>query len=359
MNKTFKTGIDNGDLKKPTEVLSFFDLASNLLSDLPERSQEIVKKRYGLIQSAPQTLDGIGKDHKITRERVRQIISDSVKKIIRKKNEAGFKKAENKILFTIENNNGIIEEGKLIEKLSGNDYREAKAVAFFGALSEKITITGGKDKIKKSWLVSKDTLNKVLEIGAVAEKILKSGNKLLTDAEIVEKIKSQLGEKNNLTTEKILGYLEILTEIKKNKFGKWGIANWKEVSPKGTRERIYLVFKEKNTPLHFAEIASLIDQYGLSKRKAHPQTVHNELIKDARFILVGRGIYALKEWGYEKGTIQEVLEDILDKSEKPLTKEEVLNKVMKLRKVKRATVMINLNNTKFFQKVNNAYTIKR
>lgn len=342
------------------EKLSFFDLAVNLLSDLPERAQEIMKKRYGLAQSAPQTLDGIGKDHKITRERVRQIISDSIKRISQKKNDASFKKAENKLVWTIENNHGIIEEEKLMEKLGGNDYREANAVAFFGVLSDKITILGEKDKIKKAWFVSRSALNKVLEVSAIAEKILKDENKLLIDDEIAEKINIRLEEKGaGLPSDKILGYLDVLTGVKKNKFGKWGIASWKEVSPKGTRERIYLVLKEKKSPLHFTEIAKLIDRHGLSKRKAHPQTVHNELIKDENFVLVGRGIYALKEWGYESGTIQEVLKDLLSKSNKPLAKEEILSEVLKSRKVKKATVMINLNNAKFFKKIDNVYTIKR
>jgi len=361
MENTAKTSQFNTAEKKLAREPSFFDLAVNLLSDLPERAQEIMKKRYGLMtQSAPQTLDGIGKNHKITRERVRQIIADSIKKILQNKNDASFEKGENKLVWTIENNNGIIEEEKLMEKLSGNDYREANAIAFFGVLSDKITILGEKDKIKKAWLVSKSALNKVLEINSIAEKILKDENKLLADKEIVEKINSRLEEKKaELPAEKILGYLNVLTGIKKNKFNKWGLSDWKEVSPKGTRERIYLVLKEKNNPLHFAEIAKLIDQYGLSKRKAHPQTVHNELIKDENFVLVGRGIYALKEWGYESGTIQDVLRDLLSKSKKPLTKEEVLDEVMKSRKVKKATVMINLNNAKFFEKVDNVYTVKR
>ena len=120
-----------------------------------------------------------------------------------------------------------------------------------------------------------------------------------------------------------------------------------------------MVLKESKKPLHFKEIAKLIDQYKLSDKKAHPQTVHNELIKDDKFVLIGRGIYALQEWGYKRGTIKEVLKDILKNSKKPLTKEEIFSEVLKLRKVKKATVMINLNNPNLFKKIGNTYTLKK
>jgi len=355
-----QAGSKNADLKKAEEKLNFFDLANNLLSDLPERAQEIVKKRYGLAQAEPQTLEKIGQDNKITRERVRQIIFDVIKRVSQRKNDLNFKKAEDKIVFTISENNGIMEEAKLIEKLSGKDYQETNAVAFFAALSARVTIWEEKGKIRKAWFVAKNSLEKALEVSNVAKKIFEKEQKLLSDAEIVAKINASLREKNaQLSSQEILSYLAVLSDVRKNRFEKWGMAHWKEVSPKGTRERIYLVLKEKKKPLHFSEIAALIDQYGLGKRKAHPQTVHNELIKDDRFILVGRGIYALKEWGYKKGTIHEVLEDILGQSQKMLTKEEILVEVLKLRKVKKATIMINLNNAKFFKKVDNAYILKK
>jgi len=338
------------------EKLSFFDLADSLLSSESGRAQEIVKKRFGLTQKNPQTLEGIGKDHKITRERVRQIISDVLKRTSQKKNDPDFKRAENKIIFTIEDSNGIIEENKLLEKLSSGNNKEANAVSFFGALSDKIIIFEEKGVIKKSWLLNKDVLEKAQEVGKIAKEIFEKKKELLASDEIMEKIRLA---KNSFSKEQILTFLSVLENIQKNKFGKWGVSTWKEINPKGTRERIYLILKEKGEPLHFTEIANLIDQYGLSKRKAHPQTVHNELIKDERFILVGRGIYALREWGYERGTIQEVLKDILNKSGGSMAKEEILAEVMKLRKVKKATVMINLNNSDIFEKNNNSYRIRK
>ena len=131
-----------------------------------------------------------------------------------------------------------------------------------------------------------------------------------------------------------------------------------EINPKGTRERIYLVMKEHKKPLHFTKIAKVIDDLGISKRKSHPQTVHNELIKDERFVLIGRGIYALREWGYSPGAVKDVLEDILRKSGQHMSKEEIMTEIMKFRKVKKTTVMINLNNNIKFVKHGNKYALK-
>ncbi|RPI53593.1 MAG: hypothetical protein EHM49_04165, partial [Deltaproteobacteria bacterium] len=179
--------------------------------------------------------------------------------------------------------------------------------------------------------------------------------KLFSDEEISRKITSKV---EGLERERILAYLNVLASIKKNKFGKWGKAHWTEVNPKGTREKIYLVLKEKKKPLHFTEIAALIDKYNLGKKKAHPQTVHNELIKDSRFVLIGRGIYAMREWGYQEGTIKDVLIDILKKKARPMDKEDIIKEVLKARKVKKTTIMINLNNPKFFKKVDGHYSVK-
>jgi len=84
-------------------------------------------------------------------------------------------------------------------------------------------------------------------------------------------------------------------------------------------------------------------------RKAHPATCHNELIKDARFVLVGRGLYALAEWGYSRGVVADVIKSIL-KKDGPLTKEEIISKVKKERYVKDNTILVNLQNGHYFKK---------
>jgi len=135
--------------------------------------------------------------------------------------------------------------------------------------------------------------------------------------------------------------LEISKKIQKNSEGFFGLKEWPEINPKGVKDKAFLVFKKEQKPLHFAQVAQLIDS-------ALPQTVHNELIKDPRFILVGRGIYALREWGYEPGMVKDVILNILKQAKNPLSKEEILQKTLKQRLVKQNTVFLNLSNRKYF-----------
>ncbi len=81
-----------------------------------------------------------------------------------------------------------------------------------------------------------------------------------------------------------------------------------------------------------------------------PQTVHNELIKDPRFVLIGRGIYALKEWGYEPGEVKDVITRIIKKAGKSLSKKDIVSRVMEQRMVKENTISQNLSNRKHFSR---------
>ncbi len=135
--------------------------------------------------------------------------------------------------------------------------------------------------------------------------------------------------------------MEVSKKIQKNKEDLFGLKDWPEINPKGIKDRAYLVFKKIEKPLHFAEVANLIEGSQI-------QTVHNELIRDSRFVLVGRGIYALTEWGYYSGQVKDVISKVLKETGKPLTKEEVLERVLKQRLVKENTILLNLSNKNYF-----------
>ncbi len=113
------------------------------------------------------------------------------------------------------------------------------------------------------------------------------------------------------------------------------------------RDYAYLVIRRHGSPIHFREVAEQISK--LFGKKAHIATTHNELIKDPRFVLVGRGLYALSDWGYMSGVVRDVINNIINKNG-PLTKDEIIEKVLKERYVKENTILVNLQNPKFFKK---------
>ena len=338
------------------EMVNFLELAEKMLADLPGRSVEIVRRRFGLFTHPGETLEKIGQHYGITRERVRQIITEAIKSVGKKSSHDHFLSAEEKIIFTIINNGGIIREDDAIRKMNASTEQEANAVRFFVACSRKIFEVEERGVIEKSWIVSKDILGSIRKVVSEAEKSFLKNKSLLSDVEMTEKLSVILPE---LPKDQLVNFLSVAGKVKKNRFGKWGMIDWMEISPKGTREKVHLILKEHKKPLHFTEIAGLIDRYALGKKKAHPQTVHNELIKDKRFVLVGRGIYALAEWGYFSGTIKDIIEVILKEAGRPMKKDEIVEKVLSMRHVKKTTIMINLNNRKFFQKKGDSYSLKK
>ena len=329
-----------------------------LLERLPVRSREIVKYRYGIDDGMTRTLEEIGKHYGITRERVRQVVGSVLTMIATHKEYPEVIEIMRRIEQSLESKSGVMKVDHLIEVLAGKDASEQGSLAvFLESLpicgTEKETDTREEVCFLNGFLFSewKEIHDTVVEILANSKEALSLDELYVLFAKHVE----------GFSKDRLLHFLLISRSIKQNVFGKWGLAQWSDIRPRGMREKAYLVLKTSARPLHFREIAKLIDEYGLhgaKKKKSHPQTVHNELIKDSRFVLVGRGIYALSDWGYKKGTVKDVIRDILHEVGRPLTREEVIERVFKIRQVKKSTIVINLN-TYFARVGKNEYTIEK
>lgn len=336
----------NKEKQTPEKKGFFFEALNNVIGDLSTRSQEIIFSRYGLNGDAALTLEEIGGKYTITRERVRQVIREALKKVREKNNHPEFVKVRETVILAIEKNSGIISRKKLLKVLGNENLAEQAAVRFFLECISQIKSHEVKGEMAFSYSLSDFDLEKWRKTKNATLSVLKKEKKTLTADELFQFAVGEL--ESDLSKDHFVYHLEISQEIKQNNFGKWGAVKWKEISPKGTREKAYLVLKEAGSPLHFKEIAQRIDKHQLNKKKTHPQTVHNELIKDSNFVLVGRGIYALSEWGYQRGTVKDVIKEIISKSSKPLKRNEILKKVLEVRQVKKSTIVINLNN--FFSK---------
>ena len=340
-----------------SEDLFFSNSLKHIVSSLSPRAQEITFSRYGVFGSHSMTLEEIGKKYHITRERVRQIIREVLKKVREKKNDPIFLQIEEKVVLALRANHGIMEEEKLLAKLGKDNANEKAAAGFFLECIDSVIGSEIKDELKFSYTTKDFDIERWKNIKNATIEILKEQKNPVHFDDLFEKVAENQKELG-LSKDSFAHHIEVSEEIRQNNFGKWGIVHWKEISPKGTREKAYLVLKESGEPLHFRDIAQKIDYFRLNKKKTHPQTVHNELIKDKNFVLIGRGIYALVEWGYKKGTVKDVIEEILKKSERVLNREEIIAKVLEVRNVKKSTIVINLNNY-FSKSKNGTYSIKK
>ena len=337
-----------------SNIFSFENVVNSITKEINERAKAMIANRFGFYGNEIKTLGQIGDEYGITRERVRQIIQEAINKSKQKaKKDSLFKKAEEKIKFTIEKNYGIIARKDLIRVLSKENHEE-NFIDFVLHCSESFDVIEDKHEIEEAIIRTEFEIEKWKRAKENAKKVLEKKGKALSSGTFFKKFSKIHPEINR---DEFFNYVEVSREIQKGVFGKWGIATWGEISPKGIRQKAHLIIKESKKPLHFRDVARLIDDYKLNKKKTHPQTVHNELIKDESFVLVGRGTYALKEWGYQKGTVKDVIEEILKGSQFPVHQDEIVEKVLSVRDVKEATVIINLNN--FFEKMGSRkYSLK-
>ncbi|MCX6799630.1 MAG: hypothetical protein NT091_00580 [Candidatus Falkowbacteria bacterium] len=366
-----------------------------LLSHLNKREQDIISRRFGLAKTNKQTLEEIGKDHNLTRERIRQLEAAALKKI--KDLESLEAQVSN---LSIDIKNILAEYGGLVELnyLLENLILPYKITADVGVYKNNLYFVISRllheqfDEIQsseylKTYLKKKDEdVDHIEEIVKELSEVVKQKNTVLTTKEIINTIKnleSHCKHEKKLVSGNTIDLSEIIKEVAKdefellndnkilysllvaaeeiaqNKLGYWGISEWSEIKPKTINEKIYLILKENKNPMHFTEIAEGINKVGFDKKKANAATVHNELILGDKYVLVGRGMYTLTEWGYKKGTVTEIIGEIIENADKKLTREEIVDEVLKQRLVKRTTVILALTNNKQFVKEGDNYTIKK
>lgn len=323
-------------------------IVKKLLMALPERSRTVLEARFGLGTSPERvTLEAIGKRYGITRERVRQIENHALASL---KKSPAFNAAEgafHELERIIDGLGGIVCEDDLLNYMT-KDQSMQNHIYFLLVLGDPFKYRKEDDEVNRCWYVDKDLAEKVE--GAL--KNLYAGlsdEDLIPEGEMIDRFLKELQTINDKhrNDEVLRRWLRISKGLGKNPLGEWGPAKSPNVKTKGVRDFAYLAVKKHGSPLHFREVAKLIEK--MFNRTAHVATTHNELIKDNRFVLVGRGMYALKEWGYTTGVVRDVIREVL-RNNGAMTKEAIIEKVLKERHVKPGTIVVNLQNQKYFKR---------
>lgn len=335
---------------KPKQV------TKSLLDVLPDRARDILEKRYGLGKDGDTfTLEAIGQSYGITRERVRQIENYGIQSI--QKSEE-YKKHYDLFIemqkLIDELGGGVIAEHVFLDELS-DDALVRNHIYFLLIVGDVFYKNKENPHFSHRWYTERAMAENV---EVALRKVYKSlqPDDLVSEAEILNRFKEELVDLAEKHDENALKrWLLISKQIDQNPLGDWGHADSPNIRVKGIRDYAYLAVKRHGSPMHFREVAEAIKE--LFNHEAHVATTHNELIKDDRFVLVGRGLYALSEWGYTAGVVKDVLRQILE-TEGPLSKDEIIDKVRKERYVKDNTIMVNLQDSNLFKKLaNGTYTL--
>lgn len=327
---------------KPKQV------TKRILSNLAPRAYEVVVNRFGITNDGERkTLEAIGQKYGITRERVRQIENGAL--ILIRKSEA-FKNEKSvfeEIKKLIHSMGAIVSEHEFLNHIS-KDKITQNHIHLYLTLSDDFTKHKEDVNFKTRWSVDSD-------ISAQVHKSLKnlfenlSNDELVSEGELITRFLEEVKElSEQYKNEEIAKrWLLISKTLKKNPLGEWGKSTSSSIKTRGVKDYAFLMMRKHGSPMHFREVAKAVaDTF---EKKCHTATCHNELIKDPRFVLVGRGIYALSEWGYKSGVVRDVIKELLKKNG-PMSKDDIVDQVMKERYLKKNTILVNLQNVKYFKK---------
>ncbi|MBI2627206.1 MAG: hypothetical protein HYW77_03100 [Parcubacteria group bacterium] len=326
---------------------------TNFIGVLNKRSQDVISRRFGLKNGRKETLESIGSGYKITRERVRQIEEVALRDLRRNFGRFNFNPYVQLTTEFLKEYGNALKEDKLFSLFSGNEKSSAEnaALVLMMAVSNQFSRFIEDDDFNTFWSFKDPAYSEKVR-NAVAQFVtfLKRSKEAVKEDNLLEVSTTRAIRDVSINDLKILiSYLSLSKHIGKNIFGEWGLVAWPHIVPRGVKDKAYLVLRRENKPKHFNEIAQLINTSSFDRKKANAQTVHNELIKDDRFVLVGRGLYALAEWGYEPGTIKDLVTGFL-KKKGPTPKDKIVAFVTSARFVKPNTVLLSLQDSKLFRK---------
>lgn len=320
-----------------------------------EREREIVARRFGL-NGPKETLEQIGETLSITRERVRQLEKAILIRLQISAEENQIPElapAEKILIRNLTEMGRMAKLADIADKVYGRatSATERTGIYFIATFSRALTVVEENDRYYAAVGIAEYGDTRVIRerVDEIVN-IIKKNKQPMT----LDELDSRLNYEHPDHIKAIASISKLLATLN----GLWGLAKWPSVNPKNIRDKIFVILESHKEPMHFSDIAKEIKESNFKRKNVTVQAIHNELIKDARFVLIGRGIYALSTWGYKKGTISDIIKSILEKSDQPLTREEIVKQVLRVRKVKETTILLNLQNKALFKKVDkNLYTL--
>ena len=334
---------------KPDTATTLKNAVNDILENIEqEREREIITRRFGLFDRR-ETLEQIGELLGITRERVRQLEKAILirLKIAAEENKIpAVNNVERVLIRDLSEAGRVARVQDLAERLVGEKGgpRSRAHIAFIAELSPNLVVVSENDHYHHAVGIKEHGDEKKIKahVDEIVKTIKKHGEPMQ-----IETLHEKVDHENPTQVRALASTSKHLASLKDN----WGLAKWPTVNPKNIRDKIYVILAENGTPMHFSDIAKSIKKSDFKRKDVTTQAIHNELIKDKRFVLIGRGIYALDNWGFSKGTVADIITDVLKKAGEPLHRDEIVKRVLKSRQVKETTILLNLQSKSQFKRV--------
>ena len=320
------------------------DILSNISQD---REKEIISRRFGLYDRK-ETLEQIGDMLGITRERVRQLEKAI---LVRLRLSIADGKIPSVINMKKILTSHLSEMGRVarVQDLASHFLGQVATpiekahVAFIAELAQDMTVIAENDDYYQSVAIASlgDEKTVKTQVEEIVKHIKKNGQPITA-----ETLHKTLNYEHPSNIAALASTSKKLAELK----GNWGLVKWPTVNPKNIRDKIFVILEDNGKPMHFSEISKAIKASDFKRKNVTTQAIHNELIKDKRFVLIGRGIYALGSWGYSRGTVSDIITDILKEAGEPLHRDEIVKRVLDKRQVKETTILLNLQSKPQFKR---------
>lgn len=326
-------------------------LIEGLLIVLSEKEKYIIENRFALNDKKRKTLEQIGQHFGVTRERIRQIEKSALRKLERNAQNTNIKILTEFAKALLEKEGSVAKDsyfkGLLMEILPNVTAEELQDLHLALVLDKEIEYQSNTLKFHPHWRLKTFKSSAVKDVSRVSVKALQKNKSVMAVERLAGKINDALPYQ--LEEKSIKNALLITKDCKFTDSGV-GLYAWRHIHPRTLRDKIQYMLQKEKKPLHFTKIADHIKEANFDEKRVNVQAVHNELIRNESFVLIGRGIYALKEWGYKTGTVADVIKDILSDG-KARTREEITKAVLEQRHVKTITIYLNLKNKVEFVRV--------
>lgn len=327
-------------------VLDTESIVQGILDSIErEREREIISRRFGLFDRK-ETLEQIGELLGITRERVRQLEKSVMTRLRTTSSDLPhIAEVEQAILATLKTMGDTARISALGAELTAENTRtDQSRLAFLTELAPNVAAISEDDNFYQAagTMAAHDEATIKKEVAKLVGTVKKAGAPMET---------KDMASQAEIGSEQYAGALASISKQLATLNGRWGLVKWPTVNPKNIRDKIYVILSENGKHMHFNEIAEAIKASDFKRKDVTTQAIHNELIKDKRFVLIGRGIYALREWGYKKGTVADIIAQVLREANEPLHRDEIVKRVLKSRFVKETTILLNLQSKDQFKRV--------
>ncbi len=332
-------------------------LLDDLFLVLTDKEATVIKRRFALQGHPKQTLEKIGKHFKVTRERIRQIEGIALSKLRRTVRTTKLNEVNEMAKSILRVHGGVMREddviSQVLKRMPSSTDLDGAVLRLSFSIDTEMSSSGPSGTFVPFWRLESLAMEDISLIVDSIVKILKKRKSCMKKEELISAVQALNLFKDRIPSKELISSSLTIDERLREIEDGWGLTEWRFVRPRSIRDKVEIILRKAGTPLHFMEIANRIREAHFDHKNVTIQAVHNELIRYPQFVLVGRGLYALREWGYEPGTVADVIEKIL-KDKGPLSKKEIIAEVAKQRTVKVGTISLNLQKMPYFVRVGRA-----